>query len=413
MKLSVNLLACTLLWACSFSYGQIEEYNYKRELKGISAQWHKIILPDEVFGKISQDLTDIRILGITASQDTIEAPYFLQLTTPEISSKEVEFNLLNTSYNDKGHYFTFEIPTTASINQINLDFSQKNFDWRVNLEGSQNQVDWVTVVENYRILSIKNEVTDFQFTKLTFPSSKYRFFRLFIDSKEKPDLTFASITQNETTDGTFSNYTIKQLNNKENKQTKQTEIDIELQMPVSVGYLKIEVNASFDYYRPITIQYLTDSIKTQQGWAYNYNTLASGTLHSMENNEFKFNSKTVQKLKIFISNQDNQPLTIHAIQVKGYVHELLARFTVPATYFLIYGNPKVAKPNYDINRFTDNVPATLTTLALGDELPITKEETPSIAPLFKNKIWLWAIMGLIILLLGFFSIKMLQKSSST
>jgi hypothetical protein len=410
MKLRIKILTTLLFTTYSFSYGQINEYSYRRELKGRSEQWHKIILPDDIFVKLSQDLADIRIFGITAGNENIEAPYLIRIATEKITIKEVEFNTLNASHNDKGHYFTFEIPASEPINQIKLNFSQKNFDWQIKLEGSQNQIDWFTVAENYRILSIKNEITDFQFTKLIFPSSKYRFFRLLIDSKEKPELTVASIAQHEISDGTFRNYTIRKFNVKENRETRQTEIEIELKMLVPVSHLKIHVKDSFDYYRPVTIKYLTDSIKTEQGWKYNYSTLTSGTLNSIEKNEFKFSSMTVQKLKIFIHNQDNQPLTIDTIQVKGYAHELVARFTAQATYFLTYGNKAAASPNYDLDRFTDKVPETLTTLELGNELTLEKEEISLTDPLFKNKTWLWTIMSLIILLLGWSTVKMMKKN---
>ena len=175
MKPIIKILCLLLILFCNFSYGQIAQYNFKRELKGISEQWHKIILPDEVFGKVSQEIKDIRIFGITINNDTIEVPYLLRLASEKIFIKDVAFLTINTSQNDKGFYFTFEIPKTEPINQIKLDFKQNNFDWRVKLEGSQNQSEWFTIIENFRILSLKNEITDFQFTKLTFPNSKYRF----------------------------------------------------------------------------------------------------------------------------------------------------------------------------------------------------------------------------------------------
>lgn len=408
--MKIKIITSLLFIACSISYGQMNKYSYKRDLKGRSEQWHKIILPDDVFGKLSQDLADIRIYGITVGNDTIEAPYLLRLATEKVSSKEVVFKTLNASHNNKGHYFTFEIPKTEPINQIKLEFRQKNFDWHIKLEGSQNQMDWFTVAENYRILSIKNETTDFQFTKLTFPSSKYRFFRLQIDSKEKPELTVASIAQYEMTHGTLRNYIIKKFKTRENRETKKTEIDIELQMPVPVSLLIIDVKDSIDYYRPITIKYLTDSIKTEKGWKYNYSTLTSGTLNSIEKNEFKFISTTAQKLKLFIYNQDNQPLTIDTLKVKGYEHELITRFTEQASYFLTYGNKTAVSPHYDLDRFTDNVPKTLPPLELGYEQKIEQEEIPLIEPLFKNKTWLWTIMSLIIIMLGWFSVKMIRKN---
>lgn len=143
-------------------------------------------------------------------------------------------------------------------------------------------------------------------------------------------------------------------------------------------------------------------IKTEQGWKYNYSTLTTGTLNSIEENEFQFISTNVHKLKIFINNYDNQPLTIDTIYAKGYIHELVMRFTDQINYFLTYGNKRVLKPQYDIDRFTDNIPETLTSLELGDELAIEKEAILKTEPLFKNMIWLWTVMIVLILLLGWF-----------
>lgn len=87
----------------------------------------------------------------------------------------------------------------------------------------------------------------------------------------------------------------------------------------------------------------------------------------------------------------------------------MTRFTEPATYFLTYGNENVGSPHYDIDRFTDKVPETLLALELGEELTIEKVEASGANPLFKNKIWLWTVMTIMIALLGWFSIRMIQK----
>ncbi len=407
MKLKINIYL--LLLVCSYSYGQIDEYNYKRELQGITDQWHKVELPDALFGKVSSNLSDIRIYGITTDNDTIEAPYLLQILRGKTSSNEVSFKTINSSHNEKGYYFTFKIPTKEFINQIKLDFKQDNFDWKLTLEGSQNQQEWFRILENYRILSISNEQTDYQFTKVTFPNSNYRYFRMLINSKKKPELETTKITFDEVSGANLKNYVIKKVKISEKKSAKQTIIDVDLENPVPVSILKIKITDTFDYYRPVTIKYLTDSVKTEQGWHYNYRTLSSGTLSSIEKNKFKFNSTTLQKLKIIIHNHDNEPLKINTLEVKGYTHELIARFTKPAKYYLTYGNSKIGKPDYDLNHLATNIPSTLTTLTLKSEQIIDKKEVPTVEPLFKNKIWLWAIMAIIILLLGWFSLKMIRK----
>jgi hypothetical protein len=398
-----------LLLLCSSLFGQFNQYGYRREILGVKDQWHKIVLPNEIFGKVETDLSDIRIFGFTTKHDTIEAPYILRLTTEKISQKDVVFNLINQSKNDKGYYFTFEMPSEGVVNQLNLEFKQQNFDWRLTLEGSQNQREWFSITEDYRILSIKNESTDFHFTKVTFPGSRYHYLRLRVDSEIKPEIRYAKISLNEVVEGEFEKYIINSTRVEECKQNKQTIINVDMKSPVPVCKLKICIKDTFDFYRPVTIKYLTDSVKTQQGWKDNYSTLTSATLNSFERNEFKFNNTILRRLIIIIENQDNQSLKIDSIVVEGYIHELMARFIEPATYFLTYDNHHAIKPHYDIDRFTDKIPISLTALKLGAEQSIEKEVVIKTTPLFQNKIWLWTIMGIIIVTLGWFSIQMLNK----
>ena len=54
---------------------------------------------------------------------------------------------------------------------MNLKFSEKNYDWMLRLEGSHDQKEWFNIVEDYRILSIKNEQTNYSFGDVTFPNS--------------------------------------------------------------------------------------------------------------------------------------------------------------------------------------------------------------------------------------------------
>ncbi len=400
------LLIALLLFICLSAYSQTKHYDYKREINGVKEQWHKIVLPNDIFGKISADFSDIRILGITPSNDTIEAPYFIEVSDEKISQKDVAYNLLNESKNESGYFFTFEIPTKTPINRIELNFNEQNFDWRLTLEGGQNQQEWFTIIEDYRILSINNDLTNFRFTKLTFPDSKYRYYRVLIKSKVKPELTSAVISLDAFTNGNYNKIIIS--NTKIQKQNKETVIDLNLKALVPICYVKIQIKNGFDYYRPITIQYLTDSVKTEQGWKYHYNTLETGTVNSFEKNEFRFASTILKNLRVIIDNEDNKPLEIDSIIVKGYKYELIARFSESAKYYLAYGNKNVYAPSYDITRFADKIPKPLISLELGEEQFTKKEAKQKVKPLFQNRIWLWVIMAVIIGILGWFSYNMIK-----
>ena len=405
----VKVLTALLIFNSSFSFAQEMQNRYSREIKDVTDPWHKIIFPDDLFGKVAPEMTDIRILGITSTQDTITVPYFLKATNWENEVQKVKFEIINTSKNENGFYFTFDIPSTEPINHIKLNFKQQNFDWRVKLEGSLNQNEWFTILDNYRLVSIKNDQTDFDFTDLIFPTSKYRFFRLVIDSKEQPSLISTTIEKHATKEGVFKNHSLKKFVTRENKKTRATEIDIELNHPVPISKLKIDVKDSLDYYRPVIIKYLHDSDKTEKGWSYNYHTLTSRTIQSNKKNELEFTSTIAQKLQILILNQDNAPLSIQPLTVSGPTYELVARFAEKANYFLTYGNTNAPSPQYDLARFKENVPTTIKALQLGSESKLAIDNNQTQDPMFKNKMWLWAIMVVLVLVLGGFTIKMMKK----
>jgi len=57
---------------------QSDHFRYARPIEGITDEWHKISLPDELFEKLRADFRDIRIIGVTDAGDTIEAPYIMK-----------------------------------------------------------------------------------------------------------------------------------------------------------------------------------------------------------------------------------------------------------------------------------------------------------------------------------------------
>ncbi|HMQ62960.1 MAG TPA: hypothetical protein PKE06_19920 [Flavilitoribacter sp.] len=175
------------------------------------------------------------------------------------------------------------------------------------------------------------------------------------------------------------------------------------------AFLRINVADTFDFYRPLSIQYLRDSVETQNGWRYRFATLSTGTLSSLEKREFRFEGAISRQWRIVVYNDDNMPLNFGKMELKGYEHTLTLRFTTPADYFLAYGRQNAVKPLYDIDRFEDNIPAKLTSLSLGPEEDIRQEEAAARQPLFANKNWLWGIMGVVILALGWFTVRMMRK----
>lgn len=413
MKHLKSLLSTFLIVLSYLStQAQWSSYNYERPIEGITEDWHSIKIPDGVFSKVNPSLNDIRIYGISEKNDTLEVPYLLKVNQEKWLTEKRSFEIINTSKKNDGYYYTFKLEDIEPITDIELVFKNSNFDWKTKLEGSTDQQEWFTILDDYRILNIKNESTDYRFTRLVFPAASYRYFRLWIKTDSQPELETAYISELTRSEGTLVNHAVKSIKTTQNKTRKTTEIIFKLDQPVPVSSLKINVESDFDYFRSVNLSYLADSLKTEKGWKYNYQTFKKGTLNSLEDNEFNFKSIIAQNFKFVINNNDNQPLEITTVEVQGFQHELIARFSEPANYKMVYGNKNASSPNYDISKFKENIPKELTALEIGAEQSIAKPEQAGISALFENEIWLWGIMGVIILILGGFTFKMLKNSES-
>ena len=406
MKPNYNLFLFFIILTTSFCFGQMKSYLKKIELKGIENQWHTIQLPNEVFQNMNSNLTDIRVYGVTAT-DTIEAPYIHNVSKAVDANSFSPFNLLNSVNNAKGYFYTYELEENETINEIKLSFKDQNFNWLITLVGSQNQQEWFRVLDDYRILSIMNNQTDYSFTTLNFSDANFKFYRLLIKSAEKPNLESVRILKKAKKAPQYREYPIRSFN--VSQEEKNTIINVDLKSRAPLNLLELSVEEKIDYYRPITIQYLADSIKTGKGYHYNYRTMATRTLSSIEENSFRLPGNVAQKLRIIVSNNDNQPLNFSNIKLKGYIHSLTTRFTEPATYFLVYGKTNDKVPNYDLAKTSISYPENISSLQFGDTTNIPKPKIETTTPLFENQLWLWSILAVIILLLAYFTLKMMKK----
>ena len=145
-----------------------------------------------------------------------------------------------------------------------------------------------------------------------------------------------------------------------------------------------------------------------KSWKYTYNTLRSGVLTSIEDNILTFEPTVLKSLKLTINNRDNRPLSLEKAAAKGPIYQVISRFSTPADYSLYYGNKKANAPNYDINQFLDKIPKELSSLNLGEENILKQASTKEDKSLFQSKLWLWGVMLVMMILLAWFSVRMLK-----
>lgn len=405
MKKSSLIIFLFILFGSLNLYGQVSGFKYRQELLGVSSRFHSLELPNEVL--MHSSFSDLRVIRINDS-DTFEEPYFLKTLEREVAKRTKEsFSILNKNSKGDLHTFTLKTKDSKTINAIQLDFEQHNFDWKVKLEGSQDNKEWFTVIKDYRILSIKNEVTDYSFSLLNFPMSSYAFYRVSIESVVKPELSNVTMNLIGGLKGKYRKYEPKKYLLEYDEEKKQTIITFELEGVLPVSDIRFVMNDSEDYYRPFKIYSDTDTIKGKKRILYS-NVLFRGTLSSLENPNCSFVTTKAKYFKIVINNHNNRPIDIEEVVVTGPIKELTIKIELGGKHYLYYGNSLLSKPVYDLINFRNKIPTNLSVLKVSqvEELDVFKVEK---TPLITSVWWLWLVLGVILVLLFLGTLKMMKK----
>ncbi len=393
-----------MLLTAILALAEIDNFALRREIKDAPTGWARIILPDQIYAKVSGSLTDLRIAGVRPNGERFEVPYILRQVS-ESSEKALEFKILNQVAGDGGRFVTFEVPTAEPLNLIDLTFSMENFDWRVRLEGSSDQKEWMKILDDYRIVAFKNKFTSYSFTTLRFPEAKFKYLRLFIPTREDPKFERASLIERRSDASAVRVYPVKSFKVSEDKSYRLSVIDVELADRVPLNKLKVRVKDQIDFYRPISIEYVAGKSANNEPV---YKRGAADIFSSFDPEGFRFPVFAADKLRITVSNQDSPPLNFDSFEISGTPYELVAQFPEKAQYFLIYSKPDTPKPQYDIANFGDKIPAAVADLKLGDE-ETSGDAAPVSKPWMSSPVWLWPVMIAAIALMGFFAYRMLRR----
>jgi hypothetical protein len=396
---------CLFILSALVGYGQKKSFNYKREISAIGTEaYYALMLPQDLFQHCNSDFSDLRLYSINAN-DTVENPFVIRIRRKLVSTRDFTLPEFNRSYKDKVLYVGFELPPNTGLTNVDLSFGETNFFANVNIEGSDDRKNWFSIVSDQKIFSVENQHENYRYTRVNFPTTKYPFIRLSVKSDQQLTYKATTFKSEEIIPGEFLPITLNWKTSEEKPQ-KQTIVDVTLQHYQPVSFIQLITETDKDFYRHCVVQILTDSVKSEKGWIKNFSTVTDGYATSFYDNIFELNNQPGKHVRFIIDNLDNEPIQITDVRASGPVVKLISKLK-PGTNYLFYGNNNISFPKYDIQYFERKIPASIPDLSMGDEIDISIEES-SKNPLFQNTIWLWAIIVVVIAVLGFFTVRMMR-----
>ena len=292
-----------------------------------------------------------------------------------------------------------------TINNIQLQI--KNFDVskRLELAGSDDYKNWYTIKENYRFHSANGKRTTSEVKSLNFPYTDYKYYRIIIYDCFSLPINVMKIGYFDTSkeQGKFKKLENKTVTKFDSLETKQTYIKINFKEIPYFDKLVIKASKPAYYFRnaKICLKRIDKKGRTH------YDVLDYIALNSNSDFTSYFSDFENKEFYIVIDNKDNPPLEnieIEAYQLNRY---LITHLEKAQDYKLVFGNKNIiTKPNYDINHFKNsvakNIPVLRTQTIQKIEFKIKKKVKAS-------TIWMWAAIGIVALLLGYISYKMITE----
>ena len=215
-------------------------------------------------------------------------------------------------------------------------------------------------------------------------------------------------------DTVVATQTITHFAVKNDKASKHTIIDVKLPEILLLGKVAIHPTTTYDYYRSVKILQNETTDDTY------LSSVVKGVLDSKGNNTYTFAPQLFKHLQIDIDNQDNTPLAIDEITLFPITYKLTARFPDTAHHYsLVYRKAKDIAPQYDITHFVKNIPKQLPSIHYNETVEYVKNQpitattsvtkSPTNGTVASAKPLLWAIMGIVVLLIFVFSAKMMKN----
>lgn len=372
--------------------------------------YHQILLSPAVTAQMAEDLVDIRLYDSTGT----EVPYVFK---QQIHSSRIlgftEFPIVEKDYNSSWQWesrFIIQTPEKPLLDRLYLSVANFEARKKVRLSGSDDKKQWFVIKDGYVMYGASNDTSASSITVLAFPKSQYEYYKIEIDDYWKKDPI--NLLAVGTTSETYNNGTLQSIEGirmaqSDSLESKASHIAVDLGGNHFFDKIRLDFADQGNYYRRVVF---SKKVWTSDS-TFVYNSFRDKWISSTSLNEFIFRNERTEEIRMVIENKDDQPLKLISCTVFQLKSHLVGKLDASQNYSIQFGNDTLPRPEYDLIYFQNEIPKELPELSVYSLLEKPKEEDleEKIAmPFLENPVAIWSLIGLVILLLGYVSVKMLK-----
>jgi hypothetical protein len=399
MKKKKNKLISFLAWILLLSVrGEAQTpFAYQESLDTVhQAAFYKITLTPGLVAKCRQDMGDLRV----SDQNNQYIPYVLKSDLPVLSTDAFrEFGILsNEKLKDSSTEVVIKNGSAASLNYLLLVMKNSSAYRTATLSGSDDRRKWYAIREHIELQEAGSDTADHFVQSISFPSSSYHYFKIILDDKGLLPLHIlkAGIYARSFAIGRYQDVPDPAIRQKDSND-KHSYIELFYKEAYRIDKLDLGIKGPALYKRDLRI-YDNDVAGMP---------LAMKAVLDPLNTSFRIPAVKSSRLLIEISNEDNTPLVIQRAATSQLDQYLLAYLQPGIHYRIVAGNVLAKAPQYDLKYFVDSLTRDVQEVGTGALQTIAGDNGPAFAGKDHSAVLLWSIIGGMLVLLVFLSVKML------
>jgi hypothetical protein len=373
-----------------------QTFNYRADLDSVhQSGFYAFSITSELSSMLKTDFRDLRIRDKTGNPVPWLAAGNLPMLRPDLLKT---LDIVQNTTTDSGQsLLIIRNDPKDKTDGFYIRFRNAAVSRTINLSGSHDGNKWYSIIENVSLERRFIQDRDSFLENISFPLSSYTFYRVIIYNGKNDPLDILSVQKRISRDSPALHAQVENppVSFTRRDSNKVSRIRVANPRRFHVSHLGIQVKAPRFFKRQVDIlagDFLVGNF-----------TISSDSLFHLSLPMLNDSVITIQ-----IYNEDNPPLDIESITTAQDAEQIIAWLDSGKSYQLDMMSADAQPPRYDLVNFKDSIPEKIKQIGVSHIVYVSALRTIPPNDLFK-KSWLWVTLGVVLIVLALFTIRLTKE----
>ena len=399
----IKLLVLALLFSCTIS----AQFRNKCSIDSIKESgFYSVPISPQLTEYIKTDLSDVRIVD----EEGRWVPHILKLRNARALTTVVNslLPIVDKKTDNSQTIVIIKNVPSATLSNFSVRVKNTSANRFASISGSDDKLIWFTITDSL-LLKDPQVYLDTSLFHILFPPVTYQYFKIVILNGKNDPLNVQSVgTEQEVLPEKVTRFIPNPTNNfSQADSALYSLIKIENKDHFHVSRLRVLVASPKYFDREVAFYTsypgsIKQLLQTAPEKEFTLSTNSSG--------EYDVPCNKSKSLVLLITNKDNPPLKLQSIITMQETKQLIAYLEKGKRYQLLFNDSLAKFADYDLQRFKDTIPTTISILNTG-KIELLGGQTATTAIKKNNKWWIWPTIIAVVLLLGYFTMALARDMS--